>query len=132
MLGKNNPFNIRNNKHNKWCGQVGSHKGFCCFSERIFGIRAAAIILIRSYRYFGLCTIKDIISRWAPSNENDTKSYIYYCCTRLGFPCNTALTSLQDYEMLMVAMAYMEGNPVTLEEIHHVCILYDIYPVSLL
>lgn len=130
MVGKNNPFNIRNNKYNKWCGQIGSCKGFCCFSQRIFGIRAAAIILIRSYRFFDLCTIKDIITRWAPSNENDTKAYINYCCHRLGFLRNTALKSLEDYEQLMVAMAHMEGNPVTLEEIHHVCILYDIYPIS--
>lgn len=42
-----------------------------------YGWRAAFVILTRSYyQKRGLNTIRKIISRWAPNNENNTEGYI--------------------------------------------------------
>lgn len=41
-----------------------------------YGFRAAFIILRRYMRKYGCETIRSIISRWAPANENNTKGYI--------------------------------------------------------
>ena len=70
-----NPLNIRYSKNVKWQGQVGEEKGFVKFLDFQWGYRAAVKIL-RSYHLRGIRSIRDIISTWAPRNENDTNSYI--------------------------------------------------------
>lgn len=60
---------------NKWRGQIGSHKGFCKFDTMEHGYRAA-LVLLHNYVKRGHDTIYEIISRWAPESENDTKAYI--------------------------------------------------------
>ena len=89
MVGKNNPFNIRYNPRNMWLGlekdQV--YHGFCNFVDIKYGIRAACYLLMVSYRKKGIVTISEIVSRFAPSSENDTEKYIQYVCNCLGcFP----------------------------------------------
>lgn len=72
----NNPCNIRYNSANKWKGQIGQYKGFCKFKSVTYGLRAC-LYLLRQYRYvYGLDSIRKIISRYAPSSENDTENYI--------------------------------------------------------
>lgn len=72
-----NPLNIRYNPKNKWVGQTGVYKGFCVFKNKVYGIRAA-ILLINSYRKKGFDTIEKIIPRFAPPCENDTFAYLEY------------------------------------------------------
>lgn len=83
-----NPFNIRYNTAIKWKGQIGQYKGFCRFSSMDYGIRSG-LSLLRTYRYlYGLDTIRKIISRYAPSNENNTDYYISFVvgiCRQYGF-----------------------------------------------
>lgn len=87
----NNLANIRFDPSNHWIGQVGSYKGFCKFKTNAFGVRAL-LYLLRKYRYvYGLDTIKKIISRFAPSNENDTELYINNVSFALGVPCTHSL-----------------------------------------
>lgn len=78
----NNPGNIDYNPRNDWQGQLGlelkvgaSTPRFARFDTPENGIRALGK-LIRTYQNkHGLKTIEQIIARWAPSTENNTKSY---------------------------------------------------------
>lgn len=120
MIGKNNPFNIRSSRKNKWIGQSGSRKGFACFSDQYFGIRAAIKIVMCSYRNFGLRTIQKILGRFAPNTENNTQAYVKYVVSKTKIPPLKVLNSQMDYVLVLKAMSEFEGNPVTLEEILHV------------
>lgn len=83
MIGKNNPFNIRKGT-SKWVGQTGIRRGFCEFDTLEHGVRAAAIIIFRSYWRKGFQSPHDIINRFAPPVENNTSAYVVYMCTKLN------------------------------------------------
>lgn len=70
-----NPLNIRFSPMNDWRGQIGSRKGFCQFDKFYNGCRAAMVLLCNYVRK-GYDTVPQIISRWAPASENNTKAYI--------------------------------------------------------
>ena len=75
-IRNNNPGNIRHGE--KWEGlsDKQTDSSFCIFKTPEYGIRAMAKILLNYQKKYDLKTIKQIISRWAPPNENDTQSYI--------------------------------------------------------
>lgn len=75
-IRNNNPGNIRHGE--KWQGlsDKQTDSSFCIFKTPEYGIRAMAKILLNYQKKYGLKTIKQIISRWAPPNENNTQSYI--------------------------------------------------------
>lgn len=77
-LRNNNPGNIRHSNITKWKGQSAEQpdKSFVHFDTMEYGYRAMAKTLLTYYRKHKLNTIRDIISRWAPSNENNTEAYI--------------------------------------------------------
>jgi hypothetical protein len=79
-----NPGNIRADSI-PWKGQVGvnSH-GFCVFDTMANGIRALARNLIAYQTKHDLRTVAEIITRWAPPNENDTEAYIAAVAARVG------------------------------------------------
>ena len=74
----NNPGNIRLNGE-QWGYEVPGHyntdKSFKQFYSFRGGVRAM-LINLRSYRRKGYVTIRQIIGRWSPPNENNTASYI--------------------------------------------------------
>ncbi|QLG95290.1 structural protein [Pseudomonas yamanorum] len=77
----NNPGNIDYSPANLWQGQLGLEVGvpkprFARFDTPENGIRALGKLLQTYQRKYGLKTVKAIISRWAPSNENDTAAYV--------------------------------------------------------
>ena len=124
MINKNNPFNIRYNAANRWIGLIGNHKGFCEFSDLSYGIRAAAYILMVSYRRKGYVSYKDLIGRWAPSSENDTKAYLNFICKTLNVLPDSEPKNVYDYARLLVRIAYYESSFVldlkyTIYLIHH-------------
>lgn len=70
----NNPGNLRLGSN--WLGSVsGTDKEFVTFKDVPHGARAT-LVLLRNYQAHGFNTISKIISRYAPSTENNTKSYI--------------------------------------------------------
>lgn len=75
----NNPVNIDYNAANKWLGQIGKEPEgrFSQFNDMVHGYRAA-LVLLRGKGYIsgGNNTIRKIITKFAPSNENYTESYI--------------------------------------------------------
>ena len=80
-IRNNNPLNIRLSA-DKWQGmrEEQTDKAFVQFKSMAYGYRAAWIILQSYYNRFYVrskpFTVRNIISRWAPSKENDTESYI--------------------------------------------------------
>ena len=116
----NNPLNIRRVSGQRWQGEVlpqrGSGEGaFCCFSTMEWGLRAA-FCLLRTYRdkYKAVC-IEDIITRWAPPTENDTRRYICDVCRLTGFGGKERLTE-NDWPQLVKAMARIECGAILSEE----------------
>lgn len=77
-IKNNNPLNVRYSALNRWQGLVGNEKGFCKFVSLPFGLRAGIITLRTYINKHGLHTVEKIISRWAPTSENNTRSYISY------------------------------------------------------
>lgn len=72
----NNPGNIRISS-SAWQGKInGRDTAFETFTTPFYGIRATAVLL-RNYQFnHGLGTVREIINRWAPPNENNTSSYV--------------------------------------------------------
>ena len=84
-LRNNNPGNIRWNSVNNWQGQTGRDSaGYATFDEMENGIRAMARLL-QNYMKTGRNTVRAIITSWAPSNENNTESYIRAVSRSTGF-----------------------------------------------
>lgn len=85
-IRNHNAGNIRLNDAFKWDGQVeGSDKSFCTFVSAEWGVRALAKTLMNYGRVHGLNTVSEIISRWAPSVENDTDAYIESVADAIGW-----------------------------------------------
>lgn len=82
-----NPGNIEHVAANKWQGldSPPSDGRFCRFVSHQYGIRALAVLLISYQDRHGLRRIRDLIPRWAPSNENNTAAYIAAVCRTSGF-----------------------------------------------
>lgn len=80
-IRNNNPGNIVYSKANPWQGQlphdVKVEGRFARFDTAFNGIRALAKLLLNYRKIHGLRTVEALISRWAPSNENDTKAYAH-------------------------------------------------------
>ena len=77
-IRNNNPLNIRRSK-DQWKGlrAVQADASFCQFETMEYGWRAAFYLLTRTYYHkYRLYTIRGIVSKWAPPNENNTKAYI--------------------------------------------------------
>lgn len=81
-----NPGNIRHAKGTRWQGMSANQndKDFVQFTGPQWGIRAIARTLITYQDKHGLRTIRLVISRWAPPNENNTEAYIRQVATRVG------------------------------------------------
>lgn len=81
-----NPGNIRHVKGTRWQGMSANQNdpAFVQFTGAQWGIRALARTLITYQDKHQLRTIRQIIGRWAPPNENNTESYIRQVATRVG------------------------------------------------
>jgi hypothetical protein len=84
-IRNNNPGNIRRTS-DKWRGlaPLQTDPEYFVFDAPVWGIRAMAKLLLNYQRNYGLTTIREIISRWAPDNENDTESYIRSVSLSMG------------------------------------------------
>ncbi len=76
-LRNNNPGNIRINS-DLFEGEIrpSRDKAFKQFEAMRYGYRAIFKILRNYINNYKLDTIRKMISRWAPSNENHTEAYI--------------------------------------------------------
>ncbi len=84
-LRNNNPGNIVKSR-TKWQGEVaGSDSRFCTFSSMAYGYRALMKLLQNYQRVHRLLTIRQLITRWAPSSENDTARYVQRVSRMTGY-----------------------------------------------
>ena len=84
-IANNNPCNIRIS-NNAWLGKItpSQDPSFEQFSEAEYGIRAACKVFLTYQKKYGLKTVESLISKWAPSVENNTNSYILDVANRMG------------------------------------------------
>ncbi|WP_206934127.1 structural protein [Roseococcus thiosulfatophilus] len=83
-----NPGNIDHVPANRWVGLAdppleptprdGGRRRFAVFTSHEYGIRALALLLQTYQDRHGLRTIRGIVNRWAPPNENSTGSYVRF------------------------------------------------------
>lgn len=119
-IRNNNPLNIR--VGNVWLGEVKNPTDphFEQFNSMEYGLRAGFVLLRRYIRHYKRLTIEDIISSWAPSNENNTKAYIATVVKVTGIPSNRILHYSDKETMckLVDAMCFVEnGKHVSMEKI---------------
>ena len=118
-IRNNNPLNLR--VGNNWKGEVAnpSDHTFEQFTEMKWGVRAAFIVL-RNYIVRHKCnTIRKIISRWAPANENNTLAYIATVSQRANIQPDEPISFDNTCQMiaLLLAMCYVEnGQEISLED----------------
>ena len=92
-MRNNNPGNIRYGNFAKSHGAIGKDSsGFAIFPVMGDG-EAAEQALLRSYVKNGHDTISKVISRWAPSAENDTAAYIHSVVAKMGIGADQRLNS---------------------------------------
>lgn len=114
-IRNNNPGNIR--WGDSWKGLVPKEKrtdsAFCQFVSPEYGIRAMTRVLRNYTKYAGqpnvgnvrIDTVREIISRWAPPNENDTESYINSVSKALGVKANDPIDVFTKQVMLKLLKA---------------------------
>lgn len=120
-IRNNNPLNIRRSK-DQWKGlaEAQTDRAFVQFKSLEYGWRAAFYLLTRTYYHkYRLYTIRTIIRRWAPSNENDTNAYIANVSKLTGIdpdePIGIPSESPTRWIALGVAMAIQENGSNSLD-----------------
>ena len=93
---------------------------FVQFKSLEYGWRAAFYLLTRTYYHkYRLYTIRGIISRWAPSSENDTSAYIANVSRLTGITPDEPIGIPSDqparWMMLGAAMAIQENGTSSLD-----------------
>ena len=119
-IRNNNPLNLR--VGNNWKGEVSqpTDHTFEQFTEMKWGVRAAFIVL-RNYIVRHKCnTIRKIIPRWAPANENNTQAYIATVSQRANLKPDEVINVDNTCQMiaLLLAMCFVEnGQEISLDDV---------------
>lgn len=119
-IRNNNPLNIRIG--NAWLGEVAipTDKEFEQFTSLRWGLRAGFLLLKRYINRYHLNSIRLIVSRWAPSSENNTEAYIKRVSDLTGFDADEVIDFDSKMQMcaLVEAMCLVEcGCPIDCNEI---------------
>ena len=119
-IRNNNPLNIR--VGNNWKGEVAnpSDHTFEQFTEMKWGVRAAFVVLRNYIQRHKLNTIRKIISRWAPANENNTLAYIATVSQRANIQPDEPISFDNTCQMiaLLLAMCFVEnGQEISLDDV---------------
>ncbi|WFQ80042.1 structural protein [Xenorhabdus sp. SF857] len=111
-IRNDNPGNIRHGDSWQGLRKTQTDKAFCQFIAPEWGIRAMLKILRNYERKYGLNTIRQIITRWAPPSENDTESYIAYVCKSVGIASSAVIDVDSEVTMIKLvrAMIQMENG----------------------
>lgn len=107
-LRNNNPGNIRING-DLFQGEVrpSKDKSFKQFETMAYGYRAMFVILRNYIRNYKLDTIRKMISRWAPPEDNNhTEAYIKAVSDYAGIPADDPI-NVNDREQMIRIVAGM-------------------------
>lgn len=119
-IRNNNPGNIRYSPATAtYEGCTGQDdKGFCVFDTPEHGIQAMYRLLGVYRSKYGLNTVRGIISRWAPSNENDTAAYIQIVSSAVGVLPDDQLLEAQLPDLVQAMIQHENAQqPYTAEQI---------------
>ena len=72
----NNPGNLRHGEPWQGLSVQQTDPSFCQFVSTEYGIRAIYVLMRTYEKKYGLCSIREIINRYAPPKENNTEGYI--------------------------------------------------------
>lgn len=107
-IRNHNPGNIERSATNKWQGRMPreqmtaeqrEEKRFEVFASPAWGIRALCVLLINYFDRHGCDTVRKIITRWAPPNENDTEAYVAQVASAAGVGSDS-FVNLHEYRRL--------------------------------
>jgi hypothetical protein len=116
-----NPGNIRRTA-SRWKGmrEQQEDEEFLQFISMPYGYRAMLVILRNYHKLYGLTTIQQVIHRWAPPTENDTRNYITAVAQYLGIQPDDTLDFDDQATMCCLAAAishYENGKAPNMEDI---------------
>lgn len=108
-IRNNNPGNIRLSTNNVWQGEVeGSDDTFVTFMTPYHGLRAMAKLLLNYQRIYGLRTIRAIVARWAPSNENHTDAYVQHVALSMNVSADKPIDVTDEDTLLELMKAIIK------------------------
>lgn len=105
-LRNNNPGNIRIN-NDLFQGEIrpSRDKSFKQFDTMAYGYRAVFKVLLNYYKNYKLDTIRKMIVRWAPENENDTEVYVKAVSDYAGIPADDPIDITDREQMIRIVAA---------------------------
>jgi len=109
-LRNNNAGNIR--KGADWLGldPNGNDSAFAVFISPEYGIRALAKVIHNYQARYGINTIRGLITRYAPSSENDTKAYIDSVASSVGVSADAPIVFDNLMMPIVKAIIYHENG----------------------
>lgn len=113
-IRNNNPGNLERNA-TQWQGMAEDQSAdsrFIVFDDPVYGIRALARVLKTYRESYGLNTVIEIISRWAPAHENNTASYARAVASAIGADPYTHFTDSRDTRLKLVKAIIKHENGV--------------------
>ena len=117
-----NPGNIRQSRSN-FKGEVRPSRdsAFKQFESMAYGYRAMFVLLNSYHKRYGLTTIREMISRWAPPSENFTEGYIRFVSERTGIAADVEVDSRSERDMVPIVAAMSEienGAKAVMSDVH--------------
>ena len=116
-IRNNNPGNIRKSD-SAWVGKMrGLDQDFETFDSPENGIRAL-VVLLKNYMKTGNDTVRKIINKYAPSNENDTSAYVAKVSEMVGVSPDFPLDERHLRSLVIAIIKHENGrNPYTVAQI---------------
>ena len=110
-IRNNNPGNIRHSG-SQWQGMAAQQTdpAFVQFVAPEYGIRALAKLLNNYASRDGLNTVRLLINKYAPSNENNTEAYAQAVARALGVNPDTVISVPQHLNALVEAIIQHENG----------------------
>ena len=117
-----NPGNIRQSK-TRYKGERRPSRDseFKEFESMAYGYRAMFVLLDTYSRRYGLCTIRQMLNRYAPPVENFTEGYIRFVSEKTGIAPDEIVNSraARDMVPIVAAMSQIEnGIPAVMVDVH--------------
>lgn len=104
-----NPGNIRRSSV-RYLGEVtpSRDKEFKQFVSMTYGYRAMFVLLDSYARRYGLRTIRTMLNRYAPPEENFTQGYIRFVANNSGIGADELVDTRSARDMIPIVMAMSE------------------------
>lgn len=111
-IRNNNPLNIRRSTDVFIGEKKSDDPAFKQFTSMAYGYRAGLKILTNYYKIYSLRTIRQILGRFAPEQENNTSAYVRLVSVYTGIDPDTVLDYRDKDQMcaIVAAMSRVENG----------------------